>query len=64
MKPAVVGSLVGVHVGKSGQPDKPHRHAINELNPLCRKCRVSTTEETPGAIESLGARADLNDVRA
>jgi hypothetical protein len=52
MKPAIVGSLVGFFVGKSGQPDKPQRSVINDLSTLCRKCRVSTAEETPGEIES------------
>jgi hypothetical protein len=53
MKPAIVGSLVGFAVGKSGRPDKPPRRVINDLSSLCRKCRVPATEETPGEIESL-----------
>jgi len=53
MKPAIVGYVVGFPVGKSGQPDKPQRHVINDLSPLCRECRVPTTEETPGEIGSV-----------
>jgi hypothetical protein len=53
MKPEVVGYFVGLLVGKSGRPDKPQRHVINDLSFLCRKCQVSTTKETPGEIESL-----------
>ncbi len=53
MKQAIVGFHVGFHVGKSGQPDKPQPHVINDLNSFCRKCRVPTAEETPGELESL-----------
>jgi hypothetical protein len=55
MKSAIVGSLVGFPVGKSGRTDKPQRHVINELGYFCRECRVLTNEETPGEIESLRA---------
>jgi len=57
MKPDVVGYFVGFAVGKSSRPDKRHHHVINDLSSLCRKCRVSTTEETPGEIESLQGQA-------
>jgi hypothetical protein len=52
MKPAIVGFIVGFPVGKSGQPDKRELYVINELSFVCRKCRIPTTEETPGELES------------
>jgi uncharacterized protein (UPF0262 family) len=55
MNRAIVGCLVGFPVGKLCPPDKPQRRVINDLRVLCRKCRVATTEETPGEIESLQA---------
>lgn len=56
MKRAIVGFHVGFHVGKSGQPDKPQPHVINDLRPFCRKCRVPTTGEKPEEFESLPTR--------
>ena len=56
MKQAIVGFAVGFHVGKSGQPDKRPLHGINDLSVICRKCRVSPTEEMSGDFGLLSAR--------
>ena len=52
MKQAIVGFAVGFPVGKSGRPDKLQPRVINGLSSFCRKCRVRTTEESLGELES------------
>jgi hypothetical protein len=49
---AIVGCDVGFFVGKSDEPDKREPYANNNLQPLCRKCRVSATGERPGGFDS------------
>jgi hypothetical protein len=62
---ASVRCFVGSVVGKSEQPDKNWPFASNELDAICRKCRVPSAEEKAGESEPLPAtRTDLNDARA
>ena len=46
MKPAIVGYLVGLHVGKSGEPDMNRLSGMNNFDPECRECRVFIVGET------------------
>lgn len=49
---AFVGSFVGFSVGFSGLPDNDRPSWLNDLNAICRVCRVFSTGEIPGGFES------------
>jgi hypothetical protein len=45
-----VGSFVGFFVGFSGLPDKHSALATNDLDAICRICRVSSERESLGGL--------------
>ena len=56
MKPAFVGFHVGLPVGFLGLPDMHRASGMNNLDPNCRECRVSTGEESARGLHKSAFR--------
>ena len=54
MKHAIVGNIVGFHVGRRGVLDTDQPGGINRLDQACRECRVSVGEGEPGDLKASG----------